>query len=583
MSTLVQSRIGGSASGSVAGHGNITTTAAGFSNPTTAGNLLLMIVYTKSIGTGIVFDPPVIASGYSRVWQSIDNAGSYLSVPSGNEGGASIYFIDNAPSMSILQTTTIRMLNQSASTSTLAIEFDLYEWSGIVVPLVVELTIPPDPFTGVINSDVGGTPNVNFTAAGSVPTINTNLMLVAMSAVPGINLTAGSGYTLGINASAATLGQFQYQSSAPPGQTSATFNGTVPSDWGIVAIAFKDGPAAIPILQVATLTLSFMAAEGGTNPDDQNVAIANGNGGTLSWTVATDQAWLTGLPLSGTDAGVVTASVDITGLVAGTYTGHLTFTAAGATSSPQIVTVTLTVSAPTTDLSVTPLSLSFDGTIGAGNPPDQFATVSNVGTPGAMNFTTASSTSWLTVVPSFDDAGTIPIQLTISVDITTLTEGSYNGTITVTAVGAIDSPQHIAIALTVAAPTPPPSVPVIISSTALTQVDTWELDNGMTEWGTDTGTPYAWHETTLPQQQIAIAPTPDDVGQIGLLYVALAAVLYGTGVALTVPDDWTPYILWGTLGELLGSDGPSYDPVRAQYCTRRFEEGVELARLVLGG
>jgi hypothetical protein len=116
----------------------------------------------------------------------------------------------------------------------------------------------------------------------------------------------------------------------------------------------------------------------------------------------------------------------------------------------------------------------------------------------------------------------------------------------------------------------------------LTQVDTWELDTGATNWPADRAIPIAWVENQLPQQTVQVAKTPDNDGIIGLLYVQLAATLDGTGVVLAIPDDWAPYITWGTLGELLSSDGPSYDPVRAQYCNRRFEEGIELARIVLG-
>ncbi len=117
----------------------------------------------------------------------------------------------------------------------------------------------------------------------------------------------------------------------------------------------------------------------------------------------------------------------------------------------------------------------------------------------------------------------------------------------------------------------------------LTQSDTWELDTGAGTWPSDRDIPIAWWETTLPQQVVGLARTPTNAGTIGLLYVALATTLTGAGVALTVPDDFTPYILWGTLGELLSSDGPSFDPVRAQYCSQRFQEGIELARLILGG
>lgn len=121
-------------------------------------------------------------------------------------------------------------------------------------------------------------------------------------------------------------------------------------------------------------------------------------------------------------------------------------------------------------------------------------------------------------------------------------------------------------------------------TSTLTQCDTWELDNAADNWPSDNASvPIAWWETTLPQQRLAIALTPSAVGTIGLLYIQLAATLTGAGVALTIPDDWSPYVLWGTLADLLGSDGPQFDPARASYCKRRYEEGVELARLVLGG
>lgn len=120
-------------------------------------------------------------------------------------------------------------------------------------------------------------------------------------------------------------------------------------------------------------------------------------------------------------------------------------------------------------------------------------------------------------------------------------------------------------------------------TTSLTQAETWELDTSLNSWPTDSGTPIVWFENTLPPQRLGIAPSPIDVGSINVLYVALATTLSGLGVNLAIPDDWSPYITWGTLAELLSSDGESFDPLRAQYCTRRYNEGVELARLVLGG
>ena len=117
----------------------------------------------------------------------------------------------------------------------------------------------------------------------------------------------------------------------------------------------------------------------------------------------------------------------------------------------------------------------------------------------------------------------------------------------------------------------------------LTQADTWELDKGYGNWQQDQDVPIAWWENTLDQQQIGVAKVPVRNGTIGLLYVGLAQALSGTGIPFIVPADWTPYILYGVLAELLSADGPSFDPVRYQYCVSRYEEGIELAKLVLEG
>ena len=118
--------------------------------------------------------------------------------------------------------------------------------------------------------------------------------------------------------------------------------------------------------------------------------------------------------------------------------------------------------------------------------------------------------------------------------------------------------------------------------TALTRVDSWELDNGQPDWSSDDSTPIAWYDNTLGQQKVGIT-RPNQNGTIGLLYIQLATTLTGLGIAMTIPDDWTPYVLWGALADLLNHDGPAYDPVRGKYSEQRYQEGIELARLVLKG
>ena len=50
-------------------------------------------------------------------------------------------------------------------------------------------------------------------------------------------------------------------------------------------------------------------------------------------------------------------------------------------------------------------------------------------------------------------------------------------------------------------------------------------------------------------------------------------------VTLGIPDDLSPALKWGTLADLLGTDGPCRDYPRAAYCEQRYSEFVQLARI----
>jgi hypothetical protein len=101
--------------------------------------------------------------------------------------------------------------------------------------------------------------------------------------------------------------------------------------------------AAAPNISLNPSSLSYAATQGAANPTNQTVSLTN-TGGTLNWTVSDNVSWLTVSPASGSSSNTLTASVNTSGLAAGTYTGTITVAASGATS--QTVSVTLTVNAP---------------------------------------------------------------------------------------------------------------------------------------------------------------------------------------------------------------------------------------------
>ena len=99
-----------------------------------------------------------------------------------------------------------------------------------------------------------------------------------------------------------------------------------------------------PVLSVSPTSVPFSATVGGSNPSPASANVTNTGSGTFSFTATSDSAWLGVSPASGTAPQALQLSATITGLAAGTYTGHVTVTATGAQGSPATVTVTLTIS-----------------------------------------------------------------------------------------------------------------------------------------------------------------------------------------------------------------------------------------------
>lgn len=111
----------------------------------------------------------------------------------------------------------------------------------------------------------------------------------------------------------------------------------------------------------------------------------------------------------------------------------------------------------------------------------------------------------------------------------------------------------------------------------------WELDHGVKNWPLkeDVG-PQVYLEDHLPSLTIAVNPTPTDIGELEIIATAQGTQVDGSGVFLSVPDDYTPYLAWGVRADMLAGEYEGNDPKRAQHCESRFEEGIELARILTG-
>lgn len=111
----------------------------------------------------------------------------------------------------------------------------------------------------------------------------------------------------------------------------------------------------------------------------------------------------------------------------------------------------------------------------------------------------------------------------------------------------------------------------------------WEMDHGVRNWPTKTApSPEVYTEDYLPSLTIAVNPVPTDAGEMEIIATAQGLQVDGSGIFLSVPDDYTPYLAWGVRADMLAGEYEGNDPKRAQHCEDRFAEGIELARILTG-
>ena len=205
------------------------------------------------------------------------------------------------------------------------------------------LTVAPTTLT--FNSAGGATPPsqmFNVTSSGAAITFTTSATTNSggnwLTATP-----AGGTTPLGVSVSVnpAGLAAGTYTGSVPVASASATNS---PQNVG-VTLNVTGGPPPTPNLTLNPAFLTFTSANGGP-VSPMNVQVGSSSTAltfTASASTNTGGNWLSVNPPSGTTPATAAVSVNPTGLSAGSYTGTVSFTAAGAGNSPQSLGVTLIV------------------------------------------------------------------------------------------------------------------------------------------------------------------------------------------------------------------------------------------------
>ncbi|MBX9603291.1 MAG: hypothetical protein K2X35_19965 [Bryobacteraceae bacterium] len=306
---------------------------------------------------------------------------------------------------------------------------------------------------------------------------------LSQPAPPPVNIAIGStGAALAYTAAANTLncGSNWLQVSAPAGSTPGSITVSInPASLlagtcvGAVTVNSGGGSLTIPVivsvtsqaqLTVAPLAIQLNAAPGTSGGVSIPINIASTSpASTIAYNIsaatATGGGWLQLSSNGGTTPSSVTASANTTGLQQGAYFGTINIIAP--LQAPVTIPVMLVIS-PQSTLSATPTSLSFEQIRNGMLPATRLVTVTH--STGAINFaataTTASGGPWLTVAPV---SGTLPRELTVSVDGRNLTPGVYDGTIQVAVTGL--PPLQIPVTMTV---TEAPAPVITISPLAMT-------------------------------------------------------------------------------------------------------------------
>lgn len=325
-----------------------------------------------------------------------------------------------------------------------------------VTPTVALVTIPQ----GMIFSWAGGTSSLP--AAQSLTLTSTNGSAVAFTA--NATTTSGGGW-LTVNTGGSNIAPTSISVNAnPTGLPAGVYTGTItfstagtanPAQSVDVKLIVAGTGTGTGAFQFNPSSLRFFAQPNGAQPPNQQVSVST-TGPVTNYLVTTSVStptggtWLQAGPASGTTPGSISVGVNPFGLSAGTYTGSVTVT-----GNNQSSTFTVELVITNNPLVVTSTrAINFNHQIGSSVPgPRTIAvTSSNNQTLLYSAAVTSANTPWLQVTQAGSQTpGVFGVSLVPSAVQALAAGTTYQGTITVTANGADNSPLQIPVTLNVSA------------------------------------------------------------------------------------------------------------------------------------
>jgi hypothetical protein len=110
--------------------------------------------------------------------------------------------------------------------------------------------------------------------------------------------------------------------------------------------------------------------------------------------------------------------------------------------------------------------------------------------------------------------------------------------------------------------------------TVLWRVSEYILDSQFNDWNiSPSNVPSAYSVAVAPILWLQVAPPPSDIGTLELLIV-------DSSNSINIFNDFGWVIKFGAMADLLGQEGESRDAERSAYCQQRWDEGIQLAKIM---
>ena len=113
--------------------------------------------------------------------------------------------------------------------------------------------------------------------------------------------------------------------------------------------------------------------------------------------------------------------------------------------------------------------------------------------------------------------------------------------------------------------------------TPLWRQDSWAIDYSHPDWTVRAGAPKSYSESELAPLMLELAPPPLGGGSVEAFTVDSLPLAVADATPLGLPDEWIHALKYKALSILLSSSSQLNDPLRAQYCQKRYEQYIEFS------